>query len=108
MNTIYVTKSNSMFNVDFNNQDISWRNDDRSAISRVCLIDEDCIVKDENETIKAKKGDIIVVFYESSYPHHFVVISSEEWRKNIETYKAKMNKNEGADDCCKIACDESC
>lgn len=108
MKTIYVTKSNSMFDVDFDNQYVSWRDDDRSAINRVCLVDEDCIVKDENETVEAKKGDIVISFYESLFPHHFVVISSKEWRENIETYKAMLNKNKDIDPRLEKACDESC
>lgn len=93
MKTLYVQSGYSMFDIDFENQDVNQHPDSRNAVSRVTLLTEDCIVKNKTEQKEAKAGDIVVVFYEESFPHKFVVISSEEWKENIEKYEEHQNEN---------------
>ena len=78
---------------------------DRMAISSVIVAKEDCHVKTKNGYIEAKKGDIILTFYEDLFPNNVVVITSEKWLENINTYNAvmeernKVSNNPSCDDC---------
>ena len=65
---------------------------DRMAISSVILAKEDCHVKTENGYIEAKKGDIVLTFYEDLFPNKVVVITSEKWLENINTYNTIMEE----------------
>lgn len=86
---------------------------DRMAISSVILAKEDCHVKTENGYIEAKKGDIILTFYEDIFPNKTVVVTSEKWIENINTYNAVMEKrnnndcNKQSNNCC-VSGDECC
>lgn len=79
---------------------------DRMAISSVIVAKEDCHVKTENGYIEAKKGDIILTFYEDIFPNKVVVVPSEKWLENIDTYNAvmeernnKVSNKPSCDDC---------
>lgn len=65
---------------------------DRAAISSVIIAKEDCHVKTENGYIEAKKGDIILTFYETIFPNKTIVVTSEKWVENINTYNAAMEE----------------
>lgn len=79
---------------------------DRMAISNMVAVKDDCHVKTENGFIEAKKGDIVLTFYEELFPNKVVVITSEKWLENINTYNAAMEElnnkvsNKQSDDDC--------
>lgn len=72
------------------------------------------ILKEGDSTICEKQvtaGDIVIKFYKKNYDtNRIVVISSEEWKQNIEADKKnaierakKFNNNEGLTPCCESA-----
>lgn len=65
---------------------------DRMAISNMVVVKDDCHVKTENGFIQAKKGDIVLTFYEDLFPNKVIVITSEKWVENINTYNAIMEE----------------
>lgn len=65
---------------------------DRMAISNMVVVKDDCHVKTENGYIEAKKGDIVLTFYEDLFPNKVVVITSEKWLENINTYNTIMEE----------------
>lgn len=65
---------------------------DRMAISNMIVVKDDCHVKTENGFIEAKRGDIVLTFYEDLFPNKVVVITSEKWLENVNTYNAAMEE----------------
>lgn len=90
MKTFLITKSNYIVCVDpesMNVEDVEFA---REAISRIVRIKEDCLIKSGEKEIEAKSGDILITFYESAFPNKFVLVRSEEWIKNLDTYEKLM------------------
>lgn len=69
---------------------------DREAISNVVRINEPThIVYNKNEKrieLDAEEGDILVAFYESTYPNPVILIHSKEWAENILSYRTAEQK----------------
>lgn len=109
MKTLLIANNYSCLDIDFESQTVEQVEGSREAISRVYLVNEDCIVKYNNTERHAKSGDIIVVFYENNFENKFVVVTSEDWKNNIETYNKKMADAQLK--CSKAkceCCDDSC
>lgn len=97
MKTLYLTYRAGL-TVDSENNTVSEMKSTRNAVGDVYLITEDMQVitgnsvlqgdteKYTGEQFDAKAGDIILSFYESKYPHKFVLIHSNEWKENIDNY----------------------
>lgn len=109
MNTLYIT-SNSKLLLDENLSPHTIYGD-RVAINNIYLLKEDTDIvycyKDEKKTLHGKAGDIVVTFYEDDFPNKAIIISSEEWKNNIETYNSLEQKrkeewaaNKNCTDCC--------
>ena len=90
---------------------------DRQSFDYVQMVDEDCIVKLGDEEVEAEAGDIVIKFYESDFPHRFVVVKNEEWKENLLKYreleqkrKEEWAKKHSSNDCICEACDccEAC
>lgn len=86
----------------------------REAISRIYLVNEPCEVQ-YNDTVKtADAGDLIIVFYEKAFENNFVIVKSDEWKKNLDVYNETQQKqkeewalkqsNECGDNCCDASC----
>ena len=81
---------------DTETQEISSLESKREAISRIWVVEEPmtivCQTKRANYELNAKKGDIIIKFYDYDYPFPVVLVKSKDWVKNINTYDEKMRK----------------
>lgn len=90
----------------------------REAISRIYLVNEACEVQCDDTVKTADAGDLIIVFYEKTFKDNFVIVKSEEWKKNLDVYNEIQQKqkeewalkqsNECCGDCCRPCCDASC
>lgn len=97
MKTLYLTYRAGL-TVDSDNNTVSEMKSARNSVGDVYLITEDMHVvtgsstlvgdteKYTGEQFDAKVGDIIISFYESKFPHKFILIHSNEWIENIDTY----------------------
>ena len=104
MKTLYLTYRNGVV-VDQENATVSELKSSRTAVGDVYLIEEDIHVITGNSNISkdiehytgeqfdAKVGDILISFYEQKFPHKFVLLHSDEWKENIETYN-KISQEE--------------
>ena len=104
MKTLYLTYRNGVV-VDQENATVSELKSSRTAVGDVYLIEEDIHVVTGNSNISkaiehytgeqfdAKVGDILISFYEQKFPHKFVLLHSDEWKENIETYN-KISQEE--------------
>ena len=52
-------------------QDLQKISSEREAISRIYIAPEDCKVRYFNEEHTAKKGDLIILFYDGTFKHKF-------------------------------------
>lgn len=91
--TIVITKSNGVVSVDPSTLEVGEVTSEREAISRIFIVQEDCIIKYGNDTRNAEKGNIVVVFYEGLFPNKFVIVDCAEWLENLVAYNTKMTKN---------------
>lgn len=107
--TLVITKSNGTVSVDPSTLEVKDINSEREAISRIILADDDYTVKYGDYTRDAKKGDLIIVFYERYFPYKFVIVDCAEWLENLTVYNEKINsKNTLVDEACKLytECDQ--
>lgn len=81
---------------DTETQEISSIDSAREAISRIWVVEEPmtvvCQTKKAKYELNAKKGDIIIKFYDSDFLFPVVIAKSKDWVKNINTYNEKMRK----------------
>ena len=126
MKTLYLTYRNGVV-VDQENATVSELKSRRTAVGDVSLIEEDIHVITGNSNISkdiehytgeqfdAKVGDILISFYEQKFPHKFVLLHSDEWKENIETYN-KISQEEAEkwatkntdNKLCNCDCEETC
>jgi len=125
MKTLYLTYRAGL-TVDSDNNTVSEMKSDRTSIGDVYLIKEDMHVVTGNnnpgdtenyigEQFDAKAGDLLITFYEQKFPHKFVLVHSDEWKENIETYNkitqeeaekwAAKNANNKSDSLCDCDCE---
>ena len=94
MNTLYITYTGKVM-LDEQGNVIPFDTDIES-IRNISLLKEDTKVVykagDINETIEAKAGDIVITFYRDDFPHPVIVVKSNEWKDNLEDYRAKEQK----------------
>lgn len=81
---------------DTETQEISSIDSAREAISRIWVVEEPmtvvCDTKKAKYELTAKKGDIIIKFYDFDFPFPVVLAKSKDWVKNINAYDEKMRK----------------
>lgn len=79
-------------------EEISTINYRREGISRIWIAEEPMtvVVKKYGKEyeLQAKKGDIIISFYEDTFPNPAIVVKNKDWVKNIETYEKKQAEYE--------------
>lgn len=73
---------------DTENQSLFDVPSDSDKISRLYYIKEDCEMtfgcEGDQQIVPLNAEDIVIVFYEDRFPHHFVVIKNKEWAENIK------------------------
>ena len=88
MNTIYITDTGRVCIDDAGK--VKNVNTCREAINKIIRLTEDAhIVYNSgkcNIEKDAKAGDIVITFYETSFPNKVVVINNDEWSENLIAY----------------------
>ena len=78
-----------------NNEPVG-RNTDREGISNIVRIKEPThIVYNRNEKrieLDAEAGDMVITFYDNSYPNPVIIVHSLEWVENLEAYEAEQQR----------------
>jgi hypothetical protein len=78
-----------------NNEPVG-KNTDREAISNVVRITEPThIVYNKNDKrieLDAEAGDIVITFYDSSYPNPMIIVHNLEWVENLEAYDKEQQR----------------
>lgn len=59
---------------------------ERQSINSVYMVKEDCTVLFGDQAEPANAGDIVITFYESKFPKRMIVVKSEDWKNNLDTY----------------------
>ena len=112
MNTLYISRTGRIMLDENNNPKPFDRS--RASIDDIFFIKEDTkVVFDRGEykaELEAKAGDIVVTFYEEQFPNRVIVVNSEQWKENLETYEAWEQKRKeewaekNSDPCCECCC----
>lgn len=115
MNTLYITGTGRVL-LDENNN-IQSANTSREGINNILHLKEDTKIvynrEGDEKTLDGKAGDIVVTFYEKEFPNSIIVVSSNEWKENLEAYEAAEQKRkeewakrnaENCDKCCDCEC----
>lgn len=91
MNTIYITDTGRVM-LDENNNPHPFLCT-RNAVDAVYCLEQDTKIiykkGDKESVLNAKAGNIVLTFYENTFPNGVIVVDSNEWKENIEAYKAK-------------------
>ena len=81
---------------DAETEEISSLDSAREGISRIWVMNEPmtivCQMYGKNYELNAKKGDIVIKFYDDSYPFPVVIAKSKEWTKNLDAYEKAIQK----------------
>jgi len=89
MKKFIITDSGSVC-FDPETEEISTVNSRREGISRIWIAEEPMTVAvkkfGKEYELQAKKGDIIISFYDETFPSPAIIVKSKDWVKNIETY----------------------
>lgn len=112
MKTLYLTASSANIAVDTETNEVTrLDNVDRYDIRQVFYMEEPMHVVYEagerKEEIDAKKGDILLVFYNSEYNKYILdTIKSKQWSANIKN-RRKMEQKEKEEWAAKQAAEET-
>ena len=119
MKTMFIKEGVNM-TVDLDTNEISSIPSAREAIQRIYVAPEKMHViyqtGKHREEADVEKDDVIVTFYTDEFDKRMIVVKSEEWIKNLESYEkrmaeanAKMAENDGCLKCCDCeTCCSSC
>lgn len=81
---------------DSETEELSTLDSTREGISRIWLMKEPmtivCQCGDNKYELNAKKGDIVIKFYDNDFPLPVVIAKSKEWVKNLEAYDKVMQE----------------
>lgn len=93
MNKLFFT-TNGAFKMQ--NDEPVFVESDRTAVSRVMVVKEPTHVVYNREgkrvELDAQEGDIVVTFYDKSFPNPIVIINCKEWAENIAAYNEAQQK----------------
>lgn len=92
----FIINDNGSVIFDTEAEELSSLDSSREGISRIWLMKEPmtivCQYGDNKYELNAKKGDIVIKFYDNDFPFPVVIAKSKDWAKNIETYDKVMQK----------------
>lgn len=109
MKTLVITGTYNAVLFDPDTLDLKSVDGDRTALSRIYKIDEDCQVKYDDEIVNVKAGQIVVTFYEDIFPHKVIIVDNSDWIENLNVYKETMeNAKLTCDKCCNDECPSCC
>lgn len=113
----FIINNNGSVIFDSETEELSTLDSAREGISRIWVMKEPMMIVcqngDNKYELNAKKGDIVIKFYDDDFPFPVVIAKSKEWVKNLEAYNKAMQKRkekwakEKCDDECCDACTES-
>lgn len=96
MNKKFIINNQGSVVFDAETEEISSLECAREGISRIWLIKEPmtvvCQIGDKKYELNAKKGDIVIKFYDTDYPFPVVIVKSKDWVKNLDVYEKGMQK----------------
>lgn len=92
MKTLYLTENNNIV-IDTDNNSADRINRARLAINDAFIIKEPMHVvygfDGNKKEMDADKGDIVITFYEDSFPNKVIVIKNDQWVENLLEYEKK-------------------
>ena len=107
MKTLYITDSGTIL-LDNDIKEVTDFYPARNSINDIYAVKEDMHVvvsnyrgTGEKYELDAIAGDVIVSFYEQSFPNKVIIVKSKEWFDNIIAYESlsKKNKQNNCDLC---------
>lgn len=110
MNTLVISNHGNAVKVNPETLEITDVVYDWASVDRTYLIDEDCdvIIRRKGEDpvkTTAKKGDIIVTFYNREGYKPFAILQNEDYAHNLMQHRIEEEKCNNA---CGDACEELC
>lgn len=68
---------------------------EREAVNGIFLVKEEMKLRNTKrdgsvQEIDVKPGDILIKFYENTFPNNWIVVSSNEWKENLEFYNKQQ------------------
>lgn len=92
----FIIANDGYVGLDSETNEIFTLESQREAISRIFRAEEPMtvVVKrgDKDYEVTAKKDDLIIAFYDSSYDFPVIVVKSKDWVKNLKEYEKKLQK----------------
>ena len=96
MKTMFIKEGVNM-TVDLDTNEISSIPSAREAIQRIYVAPEPMHVIYQSgkhrEEADVEKDDVIVTFYTDEFDKRMIVVKSEEWTKNLESYEKRMEES---------------
>jgi len=90
--TLFVTSRGL---IEMNNGEPYGKDSSRLAIDRVARITEPTHIiytrlgEEKRFELDAEPDDILVIFYENTFPTPIILVHSKEWAENIKAYEAR-------------------
>lgn len=96
MKTLYITRETGRIIVDTETNETFELRNSRQAINNIYRAEYDMHVVygngENREEFDVTTGDIIVVFYETEFPHKVITVKSDKWNENLDAYEAYEQK----------------
>lgn len=121
MKTLYLTGNSANIWVDPETDEVGKiESEDRYELRSVYYIEEPMHVVyqcgDKKEEIDAKKGDLLLVFYDNKYTKHVLdTVRTKQWVANIKNRrkieqkeKEEWAKQKASEPKCECCCDSAC
>ena len=94
MSTLYLTNSGRIL-INENGEAKSF-DCAREAIKDIFRIEEDMNIVysmgEKKVELTAKAGDVVVTFYEGTFPNPVIVVSNDMWRENLKAYEDEQQR----------------
>lgn len=92
----FIISNSGSIGIDTETEEIFSLDTQREAISRIFMATEpmDVVVKRDGKDyeMKAKKDDLIIVFYDGDFDYPVISVKSKDWVKNLKNYEKNLQK----------------